>query len=109
VIIGWSPGFQNNDLTIFGCSDPSAWLGYCNRRAEALLDSVMGISDPTVAKPLWSRYQRLVAEELPMTFLLFPDRLHAAGARLRGARPDARGAWVDIERWWLDPARRGGA
>jgi peptide/nickel transport system substrate-binding protein len=106
VIIGWTPGFQNNDVSIFGCNDPAAFLGYCNARTEALLDSVMLIPGPAAAKPLWSRYQRLVAEELPMTFLLFPDRLNAAGDRLRGARPDARGAWVGIERWWLDPAMR---
>jgi peptide/nickel transport system substrate-binding protein len=106
VIIGWSPGLQNNDVTIFGCRDPSAFLGYCNPRTEALLDSVMAITDPAAAKPLWSRYQQLVAEELPMTFLLFPDGLHGAGDRLRGARPDARGAWIGIERWWLGPARR---
>jgi peptide/nickel transport system substrate-binding protein len=106
VIIGWTQGFQNNDVSIFGCSDPSAFLGYCNPRTEALLDSVMAISDPAAARPLWSRYQQLVAEELPMTFLLFPDRLNAAGERLRAVRPDARGPWVGIERWWLDPARR---
>jgi peptide/nickel transport system substrate-binding protein len=109
MIMGFNTGIRPDDLPTFACRSrdlPFAFMGYCSPETDALLDSVLAMPDLEAARPLWSRYQHRLAEELPMTFLLFPDELHAASARLRGTTPDARGAWVGIERWWLDPARR---
>jgi peptide/nickel transport system substrate-binding protein len=109
VVMGFNNGMSGNDLAIFACRDrdlPYGFFGYCDPETDALLDSVLAIPDREAARPLWSRYQHRLAEELPMTFLLFPDELHAASARLHGTAPDARGAWNGIGRWWIDPARR---
>jgi peptide/nickel transport system substrate-binding protein len=108
-IMGFNTGIRPDDVPIFACRSrdlPFAFLGYCSPETDALLDSVLAMPDLEAARPLWSRYQHRLAGELPMTFLLFPDELHAASTRLRGITPDARGAWVGIERWWLDSARR---
>jgi peptide/nickel transport system substrate-binding protein len=109
MIIAWEPEFRIDDSELFGCARrdaPAAFTGWCEAGTDALLDSIARTPDPAVARPLWSRYQHRLAEHQPVTFLFFMDELHAAGARLRGARPDARGDWVGIERWWLDRADR---
>jgi peptide/nickel transport system substrate-binding protein len=109
VIMGFNSGVRVDDVPIFACRSrdlPFAFTGYCSPETDALLDSVLAMPDLEAARPLWSRYQHRIAEELPMTFLLFPDELHAASSRLRGITPDARGAWVGIDRWWLGPAGR---
>ncbi len=109
VILGFNTGMRADDQAVLACRNGDrayAFVGYCNPQTDALLDSVLAIPDMEAAKPLWSRYQHHLAEELPMTFLLFPDELHAASVHLRGISPDARGAWVGIERWWIDPAGR---
>ena len=109
MIIGWKPEFRIDDSELFACRkryNPIAFTGYCNPATDALLDSVARASDPTQSRALWSRYQQQIARDQPFTLLFFADRLNAAGERLRGAAPDARGDWVDIDRWWIDPVRR---
>jgi peptide/nickel transport system substrate-binding protein len=106
VLLGYVPAFRNNDAIRFGCHARNVSFGHCSPETDALLERVLAIPDREAAQPLWSEYQRRLAEELPVTFLLFPDILHGASTRLRDARPDARGAWVGIERWWIHPARR---
>jgi ABC-type transport system substrate-binding protein len=86
-----------------------ALSGYCSAETDALLDSVLRVSDREAARPVWSRYQRKIAADQPFTLLYFADRLQGVSRRVRGAEPDARGDWVDVERWWIDPEMRGAA
>lgn len=104
MLLAWEPEFRVDDAQLFGCDQtdgPVAFTGWCDPAVDALLDSIARTADPVAARPLWHRYQHRVADAQPVTFLFFTEELHAAGPRLRGARPDARGDWVGIERWWL--------
>lgn len=109
MILGWKPEFRIDDSELFACrkrNQPMAFSGYCNPETDALLDSVARATDPAQSQALWSRYQNQIARDQPFTLLFFADRLNAANARLHGAQPDARGDWVGIARWWIDPAAR---
>jgi peptide/nickel transport system substrate-binding protein len=108
MIIAWKPEFRIDDSELFGCDSraaPAAFTGYCDAGTDALLDSIARTADPAAARPLWSRYQHRIADHQPVTFLYFIEELHGAGPRLRDARPDARGDWAGVERWWLDQGR----
>lgn len=111
MLLGWKPEFRVDDSDLFACAkrdNPMALSGYCDPRTDALLDSVLVIAGRDAARPVWSRYQRRIAEDQPLTLLFFANRLQGLSRRVQGARPDARGDWVGVDRWWILPSLRGG-
>jgi peptide/nickel transport system substrate-binding protein len=109
VVIGWVTEFRIDDSDLFHCEkldEPYQWAGYCDPRTDQLLDTLPRIADRAAAKPLWAEYQRKIAADQPYTFLYFTQRLEGAHERLRNVRPDARGDWVGVSRWYLRPGMR---
>jgi len=109
VVMGFVNDFKLDDRDIFHSErvdGPYAWSGTRNPELDALMDTLPLITDRNEAIGLWRRYQRLLVEEQPFTFFYFRDRLDAVGGRLRNARMDIRGEWVNIRDWWIDPERR---
>jgi peptide/nickel transport system substrate-binding protein len=105
IMAGWLPEFRIDDSDLFACrlkDGPLTWTGYCQPETDRLLDSLQLLPDPAAALPLWRRYQRRIAADQPFTILYFPRRLEGVSRRLRNVRPDARGDYVGVERWWVD-------
>jgi len=109
VVIGWVTEFKIDDSDLFSCKKldgPYQWAGYCNPEVDRLLDTLPRIVDRTRAKPLWQRYQRFIAQDQPYTFLYFVRRAEGVHNRLRNVKADARGDWVGVHDWFLDPSQR---
>ena len=103
--LGWKPEFHLDDSDVFSCrkrDQPLAFSGYCSAEADRLMDSVQIVPDRRAALPLWVRYQRLIARDLPITPLYFSNRLVGINRRVHGLALDARGDWVGVERWWVE-------
>jgi peptide/nickel transport system substrate-binding protein len=112
VVMGWVTEFKPDDVDLFHCDRrdrPYQWVGHCDRETDRLLDSLPRVVDREAAKPLWSRYQRKIAEDQPYTFLYFQERLQGVSSRLRNVHPDARGDFVGVDRWWILPDARSGS
>jgi peptide/nickel transport system substrate-binding protein len=110
VLIGWRTEFRIDDSDLFHCEkrdEPYQWVGYCNPQVDQLLDRLPTIADRNTALPLWQEYQRLLAHEVPYTFVYFTERLHGVSDHLQNVNPDPRGDWVGAARWWIHPDRRG--
>ncbi len=109
VLIGWVTEFRIDDRDLLHCDErdqPYQWVGYCNREVDQLLDVLPTIVDREAARPLWQRYQRLIGQDQPYTFLYFQQRRSGIADRLRGVEPDARGDWLGARNWWIAPDRR---
>ena len=110
MILGWKPEFRVDDSDLFACAkrdNPMAFTGYCSAETDALLDSVMTLADRDAARAVWQRYQRRIAQDQPFTLLYFANRLLGVSRRVQNVTPDARGDWVDVQRWWILPSMRG--
>jgi peptide/nickel transport system substrate-binding protein len=57
--------------------------------------------DREAAKPLWDRYQRIIHEEQPYSFLYYLEERVGVNGRLRGVQADARGHLVSVADWWI--------
>jgi hypothetical protein len=73
---------------------------------DHLMEALNLTIDREVARPLWRDYQEALIEEQPFTFLYFPERLDGVNRRVKNVVMDARGEWVNIKDWYLDPASR---
>jgi peptide/nickel transport system substrate-binding protein len=109
VVMGWVTEFKLDDMDLFHSGridQPYAWSGTANVEIDELLEALSTTVDRDVAVPLWADYQRAVSEEAPYTYFYFPDRLDGVNNRVMGVELDARGEWVNIKDWYLDPAGR---
>ena len=109
VVMGWVVEFKLDETDLFHSDridQPFAWSGTQNPAMDRLLDELSTTIDREEAKALWAEYQGEVVQEQPYTFFYFPDRLDGVSTRLKGVEMDARGEWLNIRQWYLDPASR---
>jgi peptide/nickel transport system substrate-binding protein len=79
---------------------------YSNAAADSLMDLALAAVDRDEARPLWHRFQRIVRDEAPYTFLFYDRERMGVNVRLKGAVMDARGYLVNAPRWWVPEAER---
>ena len=109
VVMGWVVEFKLDDIDLFHSeriNQPYAWSGTDNVDIDRLLEELSITADRTEAMALWREYQELLIEEQPYTYFYFPDRLEGVNRRVKGVEMDARGEWLNIKDWYLDPASR---
>jgi len=109
VVMAWSAEFRFDDTDIFHSGridQPYAFSGTRNPEIDRLLEQISVTVDRAEAKELFTEYQNALIQEQPYTFFYFPDRLDGVNKRVKNAVMDARGDWVNIKDWYLDPASR---
>lgn len=109
VVMGWVTEFKLDDTDLFHSArleQPYAWSGTDDPEIDRLLDALAGAVDREDAMPLWQEYQEALARVQPYTFFYFPDRLAGVNRRVRNVAMDARGEWVSVRDWYVDPGSR---
>jgi len=108
-VMGLSVDFRLDDAGLFHSErseEPLAWAGTSNRQIDRLLEELSRATDREAAMPLWAEYQKAIAREQPYTFFYFAERMSGVNERLQDVIMDARGEWVNIRNWYIDPAAR---
>ena len=109
VVMAWVVEFKLDDTDLFHSEridQPYAWSGTRNPEIDRLLEALSRATDRTQARELWREYQVAMMREQPYTYFYFPDRLAGVNRRVKGIEMDARGEWLNIREWYLDPATR---
>jgi peptide/nickel transport system substrate-binding protein len=109
VVMAWVVEFKLDDTDLFHSEridQPYAWSGTRNPELDRLLEELGNAIDRDEARALWAEYQQVLNEEHPYTFFYFRERINGVSTRLMGAEMDARGDWLNVRRWYLDPASR---
>ena len=109
VMMGWVVDFKLDDTDLFHSTrrdTPNQWSGLQSPEMDRLLEAISNTVDREEAMPLWREYQNVLIQEQPYTFFYFPDRLMGVNRRVRNATMDARGEWLSVKDWYLDPASR---
>lgn len=109
VVMGWFTEYRVDDSGLFhsdNSNGPWAFSGTNNPEIDRLLDELSAEMDRDAAMPLWAEYQRAVNQEQPYTYFYFPQRITGVNRRLQNVVMDARGEWLNVRNWYLDPASR---
>jgi ABC-type transport system substrate-binding protein len=109
VTLSWSDAFRKDDSQILHSRNRNGarfWTGYSHPRLDQLIDTLGVIANRDAARPLWSEYQRHLAQAAPLTVLYYPKQTIGVRTRLRGVEMDARGEYITVQRWWLALERR---
>ncbi|MBY6277601.1 peptide-binding protein [Symbiobacterium thermophilum] len=107
-LMGWGVGLDPDPGPVF---DPdSRWgqaTGWRSARSRMLLGMGAARLEPEARRPVYRAWSRLLADELPVIFLYSQDQIEAVRLdRVRGLRPDARGALWNVWELWIASGRR---
>jgi peptide/nickel transport system substrate-binding protein len=106
-LLTWKPDPTLDERPMWACDQithPVHFSSYCSPELDAVLDSLLVVTDPEVYAPLVDRYNDILATDQPYTFLFYPSHVAAARVELRGVEMDTRGNWVSVADWWLEPS-----
>jgi len=108
VILGWTIT-QDPDLYDVWHSSKAVPGGlnhthYRNAEVDDLLVRARKTFDRAERKRLYDRFQEILAEDQPYTFLYVPYALVAVSNRVHGIRPAPAGITYNFERWYVPKA-----
>ena len=104
VVIGWVTELKVDDTDLFHSKridEPYQYSGTNSPRLDRYLDTLQLIIDRKQAIPVWREYEVALMDEMPYTLIYYPDRLDGVNKRVRGAKMDIRGEWVNLKDWWI--------
>jgi peptide/nickel transport system substrate-binding protein len=110
VLIAWESDFRLNLRDIFhsDAAETGAFqlAGYRNPEVDALIDQAALEPDRERALPMLHRLQQILREEQPWSFLYYYPDAYLASERVRDLEMDIRGAFVNVQRWWIPAAEQ---
>lgn len=106
VLIGFSWSVPPDQTTMFGCDGRDGagfnFSDYCNEEVDALLNEALTETDQATRAEIYTEYQNIVAEELPMTILDFPVSIIGVNNRVHNLFPSSVNARFNMHEWWVE-------
>jgi peptide/nickel transport system substrate-binding protein len=103
---GWSAGLSPSGTVqnLWSCDsrgERSNFTDFCDPRVDSLNALVAASPSIEAAQPLTHRIQRLIVAAHPYTWMYYEHTLVGVGPRLQGLRIDPRGAFLNMEDWFV--------
>ncbi|WP_020675649.1 peptide-binding protein [Geopsychrobacter electrodiphilus] len=109
-ILGWSGSPEPDQYEIWHSSKTGPrelnFIGYKNPEVDALLEKGRRIFDQAKRKQVYDRFQEILAEDQPYTFLFVPEALPAVARRFHGIKPTAAGIRYNFNKWYVPKGRQ---
>jgi len=105
VLLGWTTG-QDPDLYDIWHSSKTKpgelnFIHYKNPEVDRLLEEGRHTFDREKRRQAYFRFQEILAEDQPYTFLFVPDALPAVHRRFRGIKPAPAGINYNFPKWYV--------
>jgi peptide/nickel transport system substrate-binding protein len=104
-ILGWSGGPEPDQFNIWHSSKTEPrelnFIKYSNPEVDELLEQGRRVFDRTERKRIYDRFQEILADEQPYTFLYVGEALPAVARRFRGIEPAPAGISYNFIKWYV--------
>jgi peptide/nickel transport system substrate-binding protein len=105
VILGWSTGPEPDQYDIWHSSKTAPkelnFISYKNKEVDEVLEKARRTFNQEERKRYYFRFQEILAEDQPYTFLFIPYALPAINARFRGIQPAPAGITYNFIHWYV--------
>ena len=105
VLLGWNTGLDPDQYDIWHSSKTKPgelnFNHYKNAEVDRLLDEGRHTFDREKRRQIYFKFQEILAEDQPYTFLFVPDALPAISKRIRGVKPAAAGIDYNFVKWYV--------
>ena len=103
-ILGWSLSPDPDQYIIWHSSKTGEhefnFISYSNAEVDEILDLARKTFDVEERTKFYLRFQEILAEEQPYTFLYVAKALPIVAKRFRGIDPGAAGISYNFDKWW---------
>jgi peptide/nickel transport system substrate-binding protein len=107
-LLGWSMGIDPNQIDIWDSRKTGEhelnFIGYHNEEVDRLLELGVSTYDRVERKKYYDRFQEIIAEDQPYTFLWVGYALPIISARFHGIKPAPVGIGYNFEKWYVPKA-----
>jgi peptide/nickel transport system substrate-binding protein len=108
VVLGWGLDLDPDQYIIWHSSKtgPSEFnfISYRNPEVDELLERGRRTFDPEERKRYYDRFQEILVEDQPYTFLYYAEALPVVHCRFLGIEPAPAGIGYNFERWYVPEA-----
>jgi peptide/nickel transport system substrate-binding protein len=105
VILGWSTGPEPDQYDIWHSSKTAPkelnFISYKNKDVDEVLEKARRTFNQEERKRYYFRFQEILAEDQPYTFLVVPYSLPVIHVRFRGIQPAPAGITYNFIRWYV--------
>ena len=105
VILGWTISLDPDVYDVWHSSKTAPeelnFMSYKNREADELLEKGRGTFNQKERKEYYDRFQEILAEDQPYTFLYVPEELIIISSRFRGIEPAPIGLDYNFIKWYV--------
>ena len=105
VILGWSIPFDPDAYDVWHSSKTAPeelnFISYKNPEADEMLEKGRGTFNQNERKKYYDRFQEILAEDQPYTFLYVPEALVIISKRFRGVEPAPIGLEHNFIKWYV--------
>jgi len=109
-ILGWTGGPEPDQYNIWHSSKTGPrqlnFIGFKNAEVDQLLEDGRRVFDQKQRKVYYDRFQQILAEEQPYTFLYVGEALPAISRRFRGVEPAPAGIRYNFNQWFVPKAEQ---
>ncbi|HPQ60238.1 MAG TPA: peptide-binding protein, partial [Syntrophales bacterium] len=104
-ILGWTITMDPDPYDVWHSSKTKPgelnFISYRNPEVDGLLEKGRSTFDQGERKKYYDRFQEILAEDQPYTFLYVPDALPIVSSRFRGIEPAPIGIGHNLIRWYV--------
>lgn len=105
VILGWTIPLDPDAYDVWHSSKTAAeelnFVSYKNPEADEMLEKGRSTFDQAERKKYYDRFQEILAEDQPYTFLYVPEELIIISNRIRGIEPAPIGIGHNVIKWYV--------
>ncbi len=105
IILGWTIPLDPDAFDVWHSSKTAPqelnFISYKNPEVDALLEKARSTFDQKQRKKYYNRFQEILAEDQPYTFLYVPDELIIISKRIRNIEPAPIGLGHNFIRWFV--------
>lgn len=105
VILGWTIPLDPDAYDVWHSSKTAPeelnFVSYSNPEADEMLEKGRSVFDQNKRKKYYDRFQEILAEDQPYTFLYVPDDLIIITSRIRGITPAPIGIGHNFIKWYV--------
>jgi len=109
-ILGWTGGPEPDQYNIWHSSKTGPrqlnFINFQNAEVDRLLEDGRRVFAEKERKAYYDRFQEILAEEQPYTFLYVGEALPAVSKRFRGVKPAPAGIRYNFNKWFVPQAEQ---
>ena len=110
VILGWSITLDPDAYDVWHSSKTAPeelnFMSYNNPKADEMLEKGRSTFNQSQRKKYYDRFQEIIAEDQPYTFLYVPEELIIVSRRFRGIEPAPIGLDYNFIKWYVPQGKQ---